>query len=1015
MRAASARRRRAITLLKLMWRWIVIMSIAFSLIPNTDQNPFGNRSAIFSLRTRSLENLTIPDNLPLNEVVYHDYEGQNCIDNLPSNEVVSHEYEGQNCSDNLVSHDYEDQNCSDNLSSNVEFSHDYEGQNCSDHLSSNDESCLDYEGQNCSDHLSSNDESCLDYEGQNCSDNLVSHDHEGQNCSDNLSSNVEFSHDYEGQNCSDNLVSHDYEGQNCSGNLVSHDYEGQNCSGNLVSHDYEGQNCSGNLVSHDYEGQNCCDNRPSNDDLSNGSQRLCNDLRSTDKVLLGSECTSCSDKLSQNAEVSLHSECRGCVDNTVPKVSFESESQTRNCNRTQNKDDSFYSEFKEMKAPLNTNDSRNKTMKRFMNPNRDSNTDLQATDDLNPLGSPLFGNSSSEFDSSRLVNPVNNSEYRTSIRLGKTRKSVGLDSALDSGSTPDKHSEPKINSMKKAVVSCRGRCGLDVHVPCSCVQICFIYGNCCYDMSEECPHLVMSERSRLRHLLQADIECSELTDTFMVMSCSAFPLFKSDDVNKDLVLNEVTTNDRNMEDVTLSPDSEDTTVPVRNFLEDPSMSDNPFLSALFDAPVADLGTGLVYRNRSLALCNGAQASDIITWKPLFTLLNLKKPRNLMDLYTIADKRSLKYTLPDIPKGYSVGSPCKRDAIRSCKPEWLVGEPELEGDCLNGSITYYTVDRNLKSSLYANIHCVICNLGSDKRSVPLMRHFTLDRNAGFSVTMSFTGNNRIKLSAQTPLYVTSWRSVNCSLATSEQGNLLCHSGCDKDSEKLPDGTCLPFTQVKFAVATGNCLFTVSQSMEKELLRLVTCHLETHGNAVLDVEDVRFETVYDTGIGIPLLQMSLAVKYPLSFSFEEKVQIWRELALLLHDADFCCEKAVPANVSCKAYTCLVGDLEVPKVKSTSALPLNGSPVLTEQEKRSKGSWSIFCEFPVQLRSQYTSLDFICLKVKVNDSHLDFFHRAAQVSCLGDKVLHRRARQACSSTGLRLRGAVFTICSLILLSLH
>ena len=882
----------------------------------------------------------------------------------------------------------------------------------SGNISSKDKPSLEYGSKNCSDNLPSNDEDSLDYGDQNYSESLYTR----------------------------NKIFVDYGAQNYSGKVPPND---------KVVPDCESETRSGHLPPNEEASHKCGTEMRSDIFLSNEkvSGESKHEIHSGNLVLnqensSNSESRSRWNNLTQADEVFPNFECQDCSPSSKVEISSDSESQPSFKNFTQTDGVSFDSESKETESVSDRDESLDQTnLKQIIYSAR--STGLRASNSNSthrkPLRSLLCGNTSisNEYDAIRPFDCVNTSlASKNPTDPHKIRTSVDVVSTQDPVSTRDKNIEPRNDtasnvtvwaarsgfphvapSREEVLISCRGRCGLDVHVPCSCVQICFINGNCCYDMSEECPHLVMSERSRLRHLLQADIECSDLTGTFMVTSCSRRSRYESDDVMNEFNLHKVTSKDWSSEGVTFPPDSEETTVRFTNSSEDPRLSENVLLSVLFAAPLTDRVTGLVYRNRSVALCNGAQPSDIVPWKVEFKLMRPERPRSIQDLPTIANNRKYKYTAPDMPEGYSVGSPCLGNAIRSCKPEWIVDQPDLEDKCLNGGITYYKAyDYKMwHNKYYANIHCAICDLGRDSMTSPMMPYYYSERVSEFSVTMSFTSEGRLRVSVHAPVGAISWRTIDCNLTASEQGNWPCENECDKDEKRLPDGRCVAFRRIRFAVATGNCLFTVSRSMEKELLRMVTCYLETYGNAAYVAENVHFEIVYDAFIGIPLLQMSLGVMYLRNDPLEVKIQFWRELALLVHDADFCCEKAVPANVSCKAYTCLVGDLVVARMKSISVLPLKDSPFLTEQEKRSKGSWSVFCESHIKLQNHRIYTNFMCLKVQVNDSHLDFFHRAAQVSCLEDKVeekvLHRRARQSCSSIGLRLHGAVFKICSLIL----
>ena len=93
---------------------------------------------------------------------------------------------------------------------------------------------------------------------------------------------------------------------------------------------------------------------------------------------------------------------------------------------------------------------------------------------------------------------------------------LSLTATTPSG-TPDEPSD------SKSPVSYHGRCGDRNNFPCSCAGICIVHGNCCYDMKDKCRSLVDIVRVRFRHLGGAAVECSGVTNTFMVMSCSDLP------------------------------------------------------------------------------------------------------------------------------------------------------------------------------------------------------------------------------------------------------------------------------------------------------------------------------------------------------------------------------------------------------------------------------------------------------------------------------------------------------------
>ncbi|GFS06585.1 hypothetical protein ElyMa_004709500 [Elysia marginata] len=99
---------------------------------------------------------------------------------------------------------------------------------------------------------------------------------------------------------------------------------------------------------------------------------------------------------------------------------------------------------------------------------------------------------------------------------------------------------------------------------------------------------------------------------------------------------------KNFSNVNLDSPFGDTNYPVSE-LEASGPPDNAFLSLLFDVPVTDKSTGLVYRNQRVARCNGVHDTNILYWKiqvkttvylhnrALYTFLRSKKNAKLLRL------------------------------------------------------------------------------------------------------------------------------------------------------------------------------------------------------------------------------------------------------------------------------------------------------------------------------------------------------------------------------------------------
>ena len=556
-------------------------------------------------------------------------------------------------------------------------------------------------------------------------------------------------------------------------------------------------------------------------------------------------------------------------------------------------------------------------------------------------------------------------------------------------------------------ISCRGRCGGNMFYPCSCAEVCLVYGNCCTDIKEECPGVVSSGRSRFNKLLEVEVKCSSATDTFLVMSCPGL----IDSGNNILRRNPTPSTahtEGNGYNVTMTFQSEHQTVP--SILS----TKNVFLALLFDAPVSDVATQVIYKNRSIALCNGALPTDLLTWRTEIKLKNITKPSNLKEIDDITDETNHAYLAPATPNYSSAGSTCIARAIGKCKPEWISVFPQVDALCLQKETTYYTTKyvHKLKTYYFKNIYCFICNMGSVDRVKPILKDPNKGKHFGLSIVASFSSSGLLQISSKGTSYMLKWDAVDCSLSSIGQEDSPCRStACKKDVEIKVGPACRKLIQIQFAIAYGNCIFTRPKVMESELLSLIKCYLEKYDKVVFSSKNARFDIVFDRALGLPLFRVTVKLYY-LSLRYDvQRFKIWTELALLAHDANFCCEP-VPANIECVGSSCRLGDLEVPAI--TSVKP--SREVFTEEVPKDK--LAIFCESNIYSNKKLIT-GLICHKVHAGKSQLDFFQEVAQVPCfkddVGEKVLHKRARRACNSACLTATERFLILSSFLLLSLR
>ena len=564
----------------------------------------------------------------------------------------------------------------------------------------------------------------------------------------------------------------------------------------------------------------------------------------------------------------------------------------------------------------------------------------------------------------------------------------------------------KKRSSRIGKVTCRGRCGDRINLPCSCTDICFVNGNCCSDIYLACPEQVSSARLRFWHLRRAEVVCSSLTNTFMVMSCPGESTAESGNWDDDFPfpLKNATVATLNSIDTDTTPNiltsSKEAVSPGRMLLashelqeypfttKDPKemhTGSNAFVSLLLDTPVTDMTTDLMYRNSSIANCNGVLNSNLLFWKVQVPLLNIKvKPRNFEELNEIVTTNVVVYEPPDTLATSFAGSECISFAIHQCKPEYLIDQPELDSMCATRGITYYRSTEEHKKLFYKNIHCLHCNLGFVNDSKPVVDAVSTGRTFKLSVVASLSNNGNVRILNDLIKGFISWVGVECSLSTENQNSGGCFSTeCSELYEQRPDGMCRKLTKVKYMIGADNCTVMRSQDFEEKLIALIVCYLQTYESAELSSESVRFNTVFDRRLNISLLEMSSEVYYEYDPPSRNSKPFLRELSMLIYAAtNFCCGPPT-SHFECSGNFCQVGEHKVAVVTSRDAnTKIDWGLHDLDEEETTSDMRVVFCETNWEPRKRaYGAL--YCQQAPVYISQLDFLQRAANVSCFGDVI--------------------------------
>ena len=231
-----------------------------------------------------------------------------------------------------------------------------------------------------------------------------------------------------------------------------------------------------------------------------------------------------------------------------------------------------------------------------------------------------------------------------------------------------------------ACASCRSRCGrvtdLQNQPSCSCDDQCFIYGDCCYDMSSECP----DEYAFSRHTTEVhNATCRSVT------------------VNSD-------------------PEWKFMYMVVSYCKSDPQACTWSSKSPYDFIPVVDRQTGIHYVNVKCAVCNGAES--LVPWRSNITCrerfisvngnrsTNFKKIETMtlireavrnplktaqcrLDLYPPAEIKQPRRCLPFSKFEFNCVKPCEND--------------DLTHACEHLSTNYFHIGKKI----YRNHYCALC--------------------------------------------------------------------------------------------------------------------------------------------------------------------------------------------------------------------------------------------------------------------------------------------------------------------
>ncbi|GFO19859.1 hypothetical protein PoB_004636400 [Plakobranchus ocellatus] len=418
--------------------------------------------------------------------------------------------------------------------------------------------------------------------------------------------------------------------------------------------------------------------------------------------------------------------------------------------------------------------------------------------------------------------------------------------------TGDIISLPQMKSLKPdktLTFTCQGRCGKEISFPCSCSASCVVYGTCCDNITQDCPHVLEEGMTRFDRMLGADIVCHE-DFIYMISSCPSSPrksakekgvtfsstqtpAVKNSNINLESQipkLNDVGTNLGTTDIFGL-----DTGKSSKSGREVQESIVERLKLALSAAPVTDSDTGFTFINKSIYECNNMSQSTALTWS-VASAYTAISPVILEDLGRLNFLNRYQF---EFEEEIFMAHQCKSNVVETCDENESPNE-------LNQIYAEKCQESNAlivsKNVHYRNIFCGFCNEGShDKYRLVLEENISY-RHQGFQILMSISesGTINVRLSK---LGMLSWSHAHCPIpdhktelssssrlieewanADSDQ-RAVCSTTCQDNYFKAPtDGLCKTERRALLAIANDG-LSPLCPSAMKGLANFLVCGLKS----------------------------------------------------------------------------------------------------------------------------------------------------------------------------------------------
>ncbi|GFO35301.1 hypothetical protein PoB_006180600 [Plakobranchus ocellatus] len=437
--------------------------------------------------------------------------------------------------------------------------------------------------------------------------------------------------------------------------------------------------------------------------------------------------------------------------------------------------------------------------------------------------------------------------------------------------------------------TCQGRCGKKISFPCSCSATCVIYGTCCDNMAQDCPHVWEEGLTRFDLIRTSDFICDQ-NSIYTIVSC---PFVERNDKVPETSNKQMSREETESQKVKNQLLSNLDTIEQRQYVvgENTTSAIEPektrkdsitgrLLASLSAAPVTDSDTGLTFINRTVYNCNNMAESNVLYWAVVLNY-SYTNPTKLEDF---VQHQELNKYLPGFNKEIFTDHICIRNIQQTCNQAADIEEPSKTyvKKCLESSQA--VILSYIPFLYYRNIFCAYCNEGRHNQYILHLYNTVLFSGSPFQVLMTLTqdtfslkrvnhGFNMFKVpwsQAKCPMQAQSSVEEVFNAEKSDQDSQIpCSLACAEPEFTLrSDGMCKAPHQVLLAIADDGLAPLCPEAMEG-LAQFIACGLkgeiETLRKADFSAPSV--SVVFDSSLNRSLyvVQFDLALPQKVSGMF------------------------------------------------------------------------------------------------------------------------------------------------------